>query len=333
MKVIENKVFNNVMCLLKNGKGIHAKLRGWRKGHPDREPAFMWVFRNELKPGMIFYDIGANVGYQTLIGAEILNGSGFVMAFEPDPRNAELLQMSITKNEYKNVSVHQVVVSDSCGEIVFNLSDATNLSSVMKTKHSKEEIKVETIVLERSEHTQPPNFIKMDVEGHEVEVIRGAINMFAENSFPCKILIEVHPRTYSKEKSLETELKKLLALGFNTKYVISAAVAIPDLFVEKKYMPIKTFQAGQYYRGVYNNVSNEDMLKFACHCHEQKVPNGEVSDKIVRAIMLERKEVVGVKKDVSKPMKSKTRKKKKDMKEAAKNTMLDSEKNKAIVTK
>jgi len=335
MKVVENKVFNNWMCLLRDGKGIHAKLRGWKKGHPDREPAFMWVFRNELKPGMVFYDIGANVGYQTLIGAEILNGNGSVVAFEPDPRNAKLLQMSINKNGYKNIEVKQVVVSDSYGETSFHLSDATNLSSVIKTKHSKEEVKIKTIVLECDQPLILPNFIKMDVEGHEVEVIRGAINMFAENNFACKILIEVHPRTYSKERSLETELRKLLALGFNTKYVISAAVAIPDLFKEKKYTPVKVFQAGQYYRGVYNNVSNDNMLELACYCHEQVVPNGEISDKIVRAIMLERKEVTDVdedKNETSKPRKSKTQKEK-DIKEAAKNTMLDSEKNKSIVTK
>jgi FkbM family methyltransferase len=294
MKTIMHKVGNNQMYLLHKGKGIHAKLRGWKPGHQDREPAFMWVFRKEVKPGMIVYDIGANVGYQTLIAAEILNGTGHVYALEPDPRNAKLLRMSVKKNGYKNVSVRECAISNEICELDFHLSDATNLSSVQKTKHSRDVVKVRAITLDsivKENVGQPldnlpkPQFIKMDVEGHEVEVLDGGMHLFNEN-FPCKILIEVHPIFYSDTHSLGLQFIRLFNLGFTTKYVISAAVARPDLM--QRWEPIKIFKAGQYERGIYVDIPDADVLKLACHSHQQAVPNGEISNKIVRAIMLER---------------------------------------------
>lgn len=294
MKIVKHRVFNNWMYLLADGKGIHTKLRGWRPGHQDREPEFMWIFRNEITKTEtpIFFDIGANVGYQTLIGAELLKPlGGHVYAFEPDPVNANLLRMAVKENEYDPcVFVEEVAVSDKGGVSVFYQADATNLSSMARTEHSKRQTTVKTITLSSNTIEAFPSFIKMDVEGHEVEVIRGALGLFSEQLFPCKILMEVHPRMYSDEHSLEDELMKLINLGFNTRYVVSAAVSVPDLFKKKGYKPERVFEVGNYKRGIYNDVSNMDMLKFACHTHEQLVPNtGEVSDKIVRAIMLERR--------------------------------------------
>lgn len=288
MEIVKNRVFNNVMFLLANAGGIHAKLRKWKPGSPDREPAFMHVFRKEIGEGMVFADVGANVGYQTLIGAELIGPLGFVYAIEPDDRNVKLLKLAVQANGYTNVAVHACAVSDKIGEETLHLADATNLSSMIKTKHSVGVATIGTVTLtEFMKDKAPPNFIKMDIEGYEVEAIRGAVELFGQN-FPCKILIEVHPQFFTQERNFEVEIRKLLALGFRTKYVISAAVAIPDLFENMGYKPVRVFKAGHFERGLYTDFTDEDMIPVACYAHEQKVSETEVSPKIVRAILLER---------------------------------------------
>jgi len=129
-----------------------------------------------------------------------------------------------------------------------------------------------------------PNFIKMDIEGHEVEALEGGIELFKDN-FPCKILMEVHPQFLDAQR-FEKVIRKYIELGFNYKFVISAATPQPDLFKERGYSPIKTFSGG-WPRGLYDNISNDDAIFLSCYPHTQKIRNS-ISPKICRSVMLER---------------------------------------------
>ena len=134
-----------------------------------------------------------------------------------------------------------------------------------------------------------PNFIKMDIEGHEVEALEGMYNTLRDARPPVKILMEVHPMYYSKTHSLEKQLRRLIDIGFNTKYVISAGVARPDFFAKHGYEPIEVLYTGGWYRGIYTNISNEHMLIAACHEHDQFIERRSIhTAKIVRAIMIEK---------------------------------------------
>jgi FkbM family methyltransferase len=295
MNIVENMIMGHRMFFIERAGGIH-KLQFHQQDPTDpydpREPEFNYIWRREITPDMIVVDVGANIGYNTLIAASIVSkGKGHVYAIEPDPRNSPLLKMAVEANGYNGVvGISDWALSDKIGEIDLHLGIDTNLSSITKTKNTKNTVTVQTMTLTDFMADKPfPNMIKMDTEGAEVEIIAGALKLFTKHYFPVKILIEVHPQFYTKERDFYTQLKNLLNLGFRVKYVNSAGVPIPDLFKEKGYKPIMTFTNGSFHRGLYDCIPDGDAIYFASTKIDQMVQNFGISPKIVRSIMFERK--------------------------------------------
>ncbi len=290
--LLKKQIGSHVMYLDLKDSGVSATLMRMKPGSPDREAAFMKVLRQELKQGMTAIDIGANIGYVTLIMAELVGPSGKVYAFEPNPNSFRVLVKNIRANGYTSfVFPYQMGISNTNGVSRFYVSDKWNLSGMSATKHSKQVIGIPVTTLDDFMKDKGyPDFIKMDIEGHEVEALAGMHQTLKNADRPVKILIEVHQIYYSENHSLEKELRKLIEIGFNTKYVISAGVARPDFFAEHGYEPVEVFYTGGSYRGIYTNISNEHMLMAACHEHDQFIKHRNLhTKKIVRAIMVEKK--------------------------------------------
>jgi len=301
-EVRKNFINGSYVYYLENGGGIHGKLKNWKPGDPEREPAFTHIFKKEILGSSILFDIGANVGYYSFVAAQIMceGKHGLIYAIEPDPRNVDLLKRGIKRNEYNEfVFPYEMGFSNKKGNIDFHLSKATNLSSTVKTEHSNNVVSIPVDTLNmfayKNRIVKDNIFIRMDIEGHEVEVLQGAMT-FLKKDFPCKIFMEVHPQFYWEAHSLERELQKLIRLGFTTKVVISAAIAQPKLFAEHGYEPNQVFDCGRFERGIYYGMSNEDAISFASHQFREDFDevminrSGETfSNKIVRSILLERK--------------------------------------------
>ncbi len=270
-----------------------------------READFMQLIEDEVQPGMTVVDIGGNIGYVTLVMADLVGENGTVYSIEPSPRNFEVLKRNVALNKYENrVRLHNMAVSNEEGVIDFYLSDKSNLHTLCRNDDITDAIQVSVTSLKKMfDGKKQPDFIKMDIEGAEVEAIDGMMDLFMTNNDPVKILLEVHPRFYSDNHSLEKQLRRLLAIGFQTKYVISAATRQPEFFKERGYEPFRVYNDGPWKRGVYKNITDEDMIASACHKIYQNVTYSrsfllkrpwqffsrhQVSDKIVRAIMLER---------------------------------------------
>ena len=86
--LIKRKIGNHLMFLDRKDLGISKtliKTPRWRKW--PREPEFMEIIQDEVREGMVAFDLGANIGYVTLILAELVGPSGHVYAVEPNPRN------------------------------------------------------------------------------------------------------------------------------------------------------------------------------------------------------------------------------------------------------
>ena len=238
----------------------------WRQGY--REKAFMHILGSEIEPGSTVVDLGANIGYTALHMCRAIGPAGNLIAIEPDPRNIAQLQVNLGQNGLsERIEIHQIAISDHDGTADFFLSDQPNLNSMQpgRTTVSATKVKIESLSTFFASRSDFPVFIKMDVEGHEVEILDGGYELISSNTDPVKILIEVHPNTYSEEHSLEHQIRRYSEIGFTVKYVVSTPVAIPPQFAEKGYKPIIEFQTDGRVRGSYEDISFEDSLKFACH--------------------------------------------------------------------
>ena len=197
------------------------------------------AFQSLLRPGMVVADIGANIGYYSLLASRAVGDTGLVFAFEPDPRNYELLRRSIQANGYTNIVARQLALSDKKGSITL-YADALNAgnSSLGRENIQRElrsfEVETETLddFILREAGGRKIDVIKMDVQGAEGLVLRGAGQVL--NSDSLIVMIEFEPE---KLKTLRTEpaalLHELLALGFRARIMDSDRGRIEDATVEE----------------------------------------------------------------------------------------------------
>jgi len=125
-----------------------------------------------VQPNTTFYDIGANVGFYTLLGS-VLVGTGKVFAFEPVPRNLSFLRRHLALNHVQNVEVLEFAVSNENGTALFEVEETNAMGHLAERGN----IKVQTATLDsllQQRRIQPPDYIKMDIEGAELPALRGA---------------------------------------------------------------------------------------------------------------------------------------------------------------
>jgi FkbM family methyltransferase len=283
------KVGKYVMEIDESQKGIHSSLIRIMNGDiKEREPELLYILRKEIKEGMCCIDLGANIGYVTLLMCDLVGEEGKIYSIEPDPNNLKYLHKNIKLNNYENiVDIYDIAISNTEGIFDFYIGNAPNLNSLIKIEKSIKSIEVKTDTLTNfcSNKSLFPELIKMDIEGGEVGVLEGFYDYVLNNDFSCKIIMELHPKMYSEENCLEYFIKKYLDIGFKTKYVISAGIVQPDLFKEWNYYPIRCFESN---RGLYKGFSDENMLEACCNINVQKVSEDKYSNKIARFLMIER---------------------------------------------
>lgn len=290
MFYIEGKVGNHIMQIKDSEGGIHSNIKKIMNNGGEREPELLYMLRNEISPGDICIDLGANIGYITLLMCELLQGKGKVYAIEPDPENVKLLNHNIQLNNYTNLtSVSQMAISNENGYGNFYFGITSNLGGLHQTKNthaSSLKVKLQTLSTFCKEHDIFPSMIKMDIEGGEVEVLDGFYEYIMKYNFPCKIIMELHPTTYHENHSLDFWLRKYLNENFKIIYIASAGVIRPDLFERWEYFPIKEFPSN---RGLYDNFSTENMIQACCYENKQWIENKKkFSPKIARFLMIEK---------------------------------------------
>jgi FkbM family methyltransferase len=133
------------------------------------------LFQQHIRPGSTVLDVGANVGYYTLLASVLAGDSGRVHAFEPEPRNAEFLRRHAAINRRANVTVQQAAVSDRAGTARFDFGSGSGTGHLADAGA----IEVRTLRLDDycAEHGLAPTALKIDVEGAEVAVLEGARGM------------------------------------------------------------------------------------------------------------------------------------------------------------
>jgi FkbM family methyltransferase len=160
------------------------------------EPLVQRALVEHLRPGDVFYDAGANVGFFTVLGARLVTPKGRVVAFDPVPSNAQSLRRNVELNGFRNVTVLERALGDTSGSAVLEVGVQTGhsrLKSFGTPPDHAASITVPVVSIDdvvRTEEVPPPDFAKIDVEGAEVAVLKGMRETMFEHR--PKIICEVH---------------------------------------------------------------------------------------------------------------------------------------------
>jgi len=174
-----------------------------------------------IKRDMVVFDIGANLGYYTLIFAGLTGEGGKVYSFEPEPENYKLLLKNIMANRYNNVIPIQKAVSDKEGKIKFFISEEDKGNhSIYNFGNGGKATKVETTTLDKFTRGKiKPNVIKLDVEGAEFLAVQGMDNLIRNNK-DITMICEFWPYALRKcDTSPKEFIKKLENYGFEIKFI------------------------------------------------------------------------------------------------------------------
>jgi FkbM family methyltransferase len=181
------------------------------------EPLETGIVKKEVKKGDVALDIGANIGYYTLIMARIVGDGGKVFAFEPDPSNFALLKKNVEANGYKNVVLVQKAVSDKTGQVRLYLSPTKAVDHrIFDSGDGRQSIAIEAVRLDDyfANFAGEIAFIKMDVQGAECGVVQGMLNLLQKNH-NVKITMEFSPTLLQQYGIAPADCLNLLTgLGF-----------------------------------------------------------------------------------------------------------------------
>jgi FkbM family methyltransferase len=169
-----------------------------------------------LTPGMTVYDVGANVGFLTMIAAELVGDQGMVYAFEPVPALAAQAAHNAELNQFQHVTVYRSALSHSDGNAPFQLSDDVTqgtLSSHAEHRSTKQLVvktqKLDTLF--ETDRLRTPDLIKIDVEGAEADVLDGGIQVLRR--VRPRLLIELHSTNDAVADRLEASAYVSKVLG------------------------------------------------------------------------------------------------------------------------
>jgi FkbM family methyltransferase len=173
------------------------------------------LVRRLLKDDDGFWDVGANVGYFTLVAATALANRGQIVAFEPGENAFARLVENISLNAYDNIKTFQLAVSDREGEAVLHvLGDIADSSASLYPAGPAQGIEevCRTVSLDhfrREEDLSPPDLIKLDVEGAELAVLQGARELMAAT--PPLLLVEMEEKNLRAAGASREAIRQFLA--------------------------------------------------------------------------------------------------------------------------
>jgi len=151
----------------------------------NHEPEVQEFLSRVLHPGMVYYDVGANVGFFAVIAARLLGPRGLVFCFEPLPENARQIEYNARLNGFANITVRQEALGGSIRTDVFNTSAEPTwgmLSTVGKQPvQAQGQITVDVRTLDSlcaAGGLPRPDLIQVDIEGAEAEFLQGAWDTF-----------------------------------------------------------------------------------------------------------------------------------------------------------
>jgi FkbM family methyltransferase len=192
-------------------------------GTYESERLMTTLFTKLVTEGMIVVDIGAHVGYYTLLAAKAVGDKGKVFCFEPESSNYALLLKNAEVNGYKNVTPVRKAVFSKTGKVNLFLGRYSGTHGLYPSVYSTSTLAVDAITLDEffEDKDCPIDIIKMDIEGAEMAAVTGMAEILKMNH-DLKIFTEFCPIGLQGAGSSAQEYwDKLVEHGFKFIYLIN----------------------------------------------------------------------------------------------------------------
>jgi FkbM family methyltransferase len=264
-RFVERGIFSYRMLLDLEDRGISRTLLLFG----ERELEHKVMLERVLRPGMTVLDIGANIGYYALMEIAMIMPGGKLIAVEPSPSNVALLKRNLALNGYDGIEVHQAAVSDQVARRPFFMSEMSNLNTFHDTGtgalHLKgETIDVDTKTVPEIMSGRPLDLIRMDVEGHEIEVLSGLLPAVERGDMAPMIIFETHLSRYTPEHDMEPVLRRFFARGYHVAVAGSSSKRGTQIIEACGYKGSAPIATDDVERVLFENLRDEDALHFIC---------------------------------------------------------------------
>jgi FkbM family methyltransferase len=175
------------------------------------------AFHASVRPGAVVFDVGANIGAYALLFAQWVGPRGRVFAFEPSPPSRTGLERHLQLNDVEDrVEIVPAAVCDRSGHATFHLDRFGGMSGLHTSPDlAPTALNVETTTLDRfcEERGVKPDVVKIDVEGAELEVLRGARSTLSSPDVIA--FVEFHPSVWATRRMTAADVEhELYDLGF-----------------------------------------------------------------------------------------------------------------------
>jgi FkbM family methyltransferase len=252
--------------------------------HREREISETETVKKIVRPGMCILEIGANIGYYTVLMGKLVGKNGKIYTYEPYPPSVDILTRNIGLNNLTDiVEVYNLAVSNENTIQKLYLGRASNVHGLINYKTDDNdsdyiEVKTKDIREILVDSDRKIDLIRMDIEGHERELFN-RLGSDVSPVLPARIFFEIHPLgDIDPDPTFTGPLTNMLELGYHPELVISSSH--PDAkkrFDELNYRPFKAINVNTNTSYLYSEIKTSDLLKVAAR-----------RPKITRAILLNR---------------------------------------------
>lgn len=184
------------------------------------EPNLTAFLSARLRPGDIFVDVGANIGYFTLLASRLVGRDGKVIAVEASPNIFARLSDNLRRNHATNVAATNIAVSDRVGTTQLFLGSDSNIgqTGTVATPGSRYECDIATTPLDTlldGIDAARVRFVKVDVEGAEWSVLQGMQGLLRSGARELEVFVELTPKSLRAcDKTVDDVLKMFADCGF-----------------------------------------------------------------------------------------------------------------------
>jgi FkbM family methyltransferase len=221
------------------------------------EPEISRYIKSKLKTGDIFIDIGANIGYYSLLAVSRVGRTGQVYAFEASPSVFSKLQANLAINKISNVVARNVAITNRASRVeIFKGEDInTGTSTIVLSQAERSETKSEGLVDGRPlsdvlemDVIRRARMIKIDVEGAEWLVLNGIENIIDKLSDNLELIVEVNQENIDKIFGMESSILKIFSINGFSIFCIDNSYTI-NSYVYQSEIKLNSFDRNSIVQG------------------------------------------------------------------------------------